>query len=166
MIGEVMDYCNNHFIDEIDSGDFAFVNSTSKITGTFTEDHYVVGSYIYVTGAKVPQNNNAFKIVEVDATYLVVDSSDLVDEDSTDKYTVYIMSCRIPNSFLSLVTDIDTWNTSNSAKANGVASEKIDDYSINFGDAIKNGGGWQGAFGGRLREFKSIFSDLKCFYGY
>ena len=163
MIGEVMDYCNNHFIDEIDSGDFAFVNSTSKITGTFTEDHYVVGSYIYVTGARAPQNNNAFKIVEVDATYLVVDSSDLVNEDSTDKYTVYILSCKIPNSFLSLVTDIGTWSTKNGASNQGIKSVKIDDYSVTMGDGLANGGGWKSAFNGSLSQFRAIFDDLGCF---
>ncbi len=166
MIGEVMDYCNNHFIDEIESGYYEFDNANAKIIGTFTVSHYIVGGYIYITGSKVPQNNNCFKITEVNASYLVVDSTALVDEDSTDKYTIYVLTCRVPNSFLSLVTDIETWYPSNSAKANGVASEKIDDYSISYGDAVKNGGGWQGVFNGRLSQFRSLFDDLRCLYGY
>ncbi len=164
MIGNIMDYCNNHFIDKTESGNYEFDAVNSKIIGEFTTDYYAVGSYIYVLGAKVPDNNTAFKITDVNASYLEVDGT-LVDEDSTDKYTVRIISCQIPKSFIDLVSDITTYTT-NATVPQGVASEKIDDYSISFGDGVKNGGGWQGAFKSRLAEFRSVFDDLRCFYGY
>jgi hypothetical protein len=159
MIGEVMDYCNNHFLYRQELGDYTFVNSTKKIEGDFTTDYYVKGSYIYVCGALAPENNSAFKLTAVNAAYLTCDTTTLVDEDSTDKYTVYVYSCKIPNSFLSLVSDIETWEADNASLA-GVSSESVGHYSTSYGEGVSKGGGWQGAFAGRLAEFSALFSDL------
>ena len=157
MIGDVMDYCKKHFIKNEISGDFVFDATAKTITGDFDTDDYVIGGYIYVLGSIL--NDTAYKLTAVSSTALTVDGT-LYDENSTDKHTVKIFGLKPPRAFLSLAEDIKSWVDKYGAGAAGIASEKIDDYSVAFGAGVQNGGGWQAAFAGRLGEYRSLYNDL------
>ena len=150
MIAQIMKYCNNHFWRSYERNNFAIVED--GITGTFTET-YLAGQYIHIVDSYL--NDGVYKITAVSSVKLTLDAT-LIAEDTDDYITVY--GCKVPSDFLSLVTDIETWQTKNSG-LEGVASESIDSYSVSFASGIDGliGNTWQNAFKSRLSTYRAMY---------
>jgi len=163
VITELMDYCRNHFIRTSETLDliFAVDESTYTISGAFT-DHYTVGQYVYIYGTVL--NDGAYKITAVADEILTVNSIVTAEDTSDNDVTPHIFGCAVPRSFIALDTEITTWVAANQKV--GVASEKIDDYSITQSAGAQQG--WAGAFAARLNQYRKIFDDIeRCIrYGY
>ncbi len=156
MLAAVMDYCKKHFIRTHEYGNYVFAAAAKTITGTFDES-YIVGGRIYVMNSML--NDTVFTITAVSDGVLTV-SEDVYSENPASEYTVHIFGIRPPRALLSLVTDIEAWCAKHGPAVQGLMSESIDDYSVNYGLMVARGGGWQAAFAGRLSEYRSLFDDL------
>ena len=167
MISQIMNYCKNHFVRSKErKSTFAIVND--GIEGVFSEK-YIVGQYIWIRESIV--NDGVYKITNVDLNSKLTLDATLTSEDVESEFiTVYGLA--VPNAFLDIVTDIESWKTANAGKE-GVASESIDDYSISFGTG-SNGAmanTWQVAFESRLTAYKQVFETVEMplkngVYGY
>ncbi len=159
MITQVMDFCQNHFLKSAEDLKltFAAVDSVYTISGEFNET-YLVGQYVYIKGSIL--NDGAYKITAVSENQLTVENEVLAEVADS----AYIFGCAVPRSFISLVDDITTWVASN-GNQEGVASEGIDDYSVAYSPEAQKSG-WQGAFQGRLAEFRAIFNDIDRYLRY
>ena len=149
MIADIMQECNNYFPHTNEYGVYTIAPttaSTSTISGTFA-DTYLVGQYIYIRGSVL--NDGVYQISVVGSASLTV-SGVLQAETTTDG--IWIFGLKPPSNFLTLVSDITTWQATNSGK-DGIASESIGRYSVSF----KNGGGWQDIFRSRLNMFRSMY---------
>lgn len=157
MITRVMDYCKKHFIrtSELLEVSFRDTEGVYTIEGAFVQT-YIVGQYVYITNAIL--NTGAYKITAVAEGVLTVEGA--VEAETV---TTYLLALAIPKAFKELVTEISTWVTNNANK-DGIASESIDDYSVSFGQASQSSG-WQGAFKGKLSQYKSMYSDLYRYTG-
>ena len=155
MVTEMMEYCNNHFLISVENIEITFVDTTGVYTieGDFAET-YLAGQYIYISGSIL--NDGAYKISIVATGVLTVVELVLAEvSGDTD-----LFGCKVPKAFITLSSEIDTWNTDNAAKA-GTAAEKIDDYQINFFATVSSGGGWIKAFESRLIQYKAAFDDVE-----
>jgi hypothetical protein len=164
MIEQVMRFCKNHFPRSKERKKFTFVSD--GITGTFTET-YVIGQYIWVRESFV--NDGVYQIIEKTSSKLTLNAT--LTSEETNGYST-VLGLHVPNDFLSLVCDIESWVTNNGGRE-GIVSEKIDDYSVNYG---KNATGqmantWQIAFGDRLVPYKQVYETVEMplkngVYGY
>lgn len=150
MIAQIMAYCKNHFWRNRERNNFTIV--TDGIEGTFSNT-YLVGQYVHIVGSYI--NDGVYKITAVSSSKLTLDAT-LLAEDTDDLITLY--GCAVPADFLTIVSDIETWVSSNGGK-DGIASESIDSYSISFGTAAdgSTGNNWKSAFSGRLGPYKQVF---------
>lgn len=153
-----MNYCNNHFWRSSECDNFTIVSD--GIEGDF-DNTYLVGQYIHVKQSYL--NDGVYKITGVTSSKLTLDAT-LQAEDTDDYITVY--GCKVPGAFLSIVTDIESWQAKNTG-TEGVASEIIDGYSISFasGPGGVVGNTWQNAFASRLSTYKQIYESWNP-YGY
>ena len=150
MIAQIMQYCKNHFWRSRERNNFTIV--TDGIEGTFCNT-YLVGQYVHIVGSYI--NDGVYKVTGVTTSKLTLDAT-LLAEDTDDFITLY--GCAVPADFLTIVSDIEAWVTSNGGK-DGVASESIDSYSISFGTGSdgSTGNNWKSAFSGRLTAYKQVF---------
>ena len=147
MITQIMDHLNNHFIKSYEYLSVTFDSTAKTVTGSFSKT-YLVGQYIYIKNSTL--NDGAFKITTVADGVLTVDG-DLLD--STE--TVWLYGCAPPRAFLSLVDEIIAWNTAHGSKR-GVASERIDDYALQYAQ----NSGWKREFRSELSKYRRIYDDF------
>jgi hypothetical protein len=148
MINQIMHECNNYFPRSSEYGTYVIapLSASSTVTGTFADD-YLVGQYIYVKGSVL--NDGVYKISAVGSGVVTV-STVLQAETTIDP--IWIFGLKVPNDFLSLVTEITSWQADNSGK-DGIASESIGRYSVSF----QNGGAWQNVFASKLNMFRCMY---------
>jgi hypothetical protein len=173
MITAVMESVGNYFLKYtrsyyrrpiFESLEMVFDAGLKTITLDYAET-YKVGQYILIRGTDL--NDGVKKINTVAVGVLTVDDN-LIDEDLVDtEETACIFPLRVPQDFVSLVARIETWLSSGDSNP-GVASEKIDDYSIAYAAAAQTGG-FKAAFGGDLTTYNKLNKDrdmLRCYCGY
>ena len=153
MITKVLDYLNNHFIRTSENLELTFDNGTSKISGSFDKT-YLAGQYVYIKGSIL--NDGAFKITAVGTDEITIDGT-LTDEVRS----CYILGLQIPPSLIDLVSEIDTFNSSQSK---GVSSESQGQRSVSY-DSNVSVNGWKSAFKGELSEYRCITNDLYRYGG-
>lgn len=157
MIAQVMAYCKNHFWRSYERDDFSVVSD--GIEGAFGNT-YIVGQYIHVAGSFV--NDGVYKITTVSDTKLTLDAT--LTEESTDEGFI-IYGCAVPSDFLSVVSDIETWLTTNSGQE-GVASESLGNHSISYATGAdgSTSNNWKSAFSGRLLPYKQVYETYENYY--
>ncbi len=153
MISQIMDYCKNHFARSYEYGTFNIV--ADGIEGTFSEK-YVAGQYVWIKDSFI--NDGVYKILTVESNKLTLDT-ELLPESTQEN--ILLFGCSPVKGFLDLVTDIQAY-VQNGAK-DGIASERIDDYSV----AYSGNGSWTNAFSSRLAQYRRMFDDYeKLLKGY
>jgi hypothetical protein len=153
MIKSVLDYMKNHFLRSCENIELVFA-ADKTITGTFAET-YLAGQYIQVVDSIL--NDAVYKIASVTGdpiTQITVEET-LIAETATP----FFFGLGVPANVISLIADITTWQTEFET-TQGLTSEKIDDYSANFGVGVQTGG-WQSAFRGQLATYAKAFCDIE-----
>ena len=143
MLYEVLQVINNFFVDS-----YCDVVSFNDNVVTANEDLFIQGQYILIIGSKI--NDSVYKVESVDGKILTLDS-ELIDENVDD---VLICSLSIPKSIITLVTEIETYNTNNHG---GVKSESLGDYSVSYGN---NDTSWITVFQHKLARYKKPYLNL------
>jgi hypothetical protein len=150
MIAQIMRYCQNYFSRTYENKEVVFDATGKTITGVTKT--YKAGQYICVRFSYL--NDGVYTVTGYDSENGVITVSESLT-DETD--TCQIFGLAVPTDFVSLVAEITSWITNNSP--DGVANEKIDDYSIEYSsDAQK--GGWQGAYKRKLAQYRKMYCDL------
>lgn len=143
MIANIMKEIKNHFARSVESQ--AFTITSNSIQGNFNEK-YIAGMYIWIKNSFL--NDGVYKLTGATSTELTFDADTFTAEDLGD--TIFIFACTPPKDFLSLVTEIEAFNSKD-----GVSSESIDDYSVGFaGD-----GSWKSAFKKQLNNYRKMWDD-------
>jgi len=153
MLNQIIEYLKNYFQDNdyCYQIDCTFNAGANTITGDF-EDTFFAGEYIRIKDSRL--NDGVYLISSIDDTTITIDATvDLLISDEPE-ISVYVIKAKLPPDFLSLVSDIASWETSNSG-LEGIKSESIDGYSVSFSDNSASGG-WQGAFTGRLSKYRKM----------
>ena len=163
MLNKVLRYLNNYFMNTklVQTGtgfiydrqyeynkEISFT-ATDTINGDF-EGTYIAGEYVRIQGSRI--NDGVYKVSANNNTSLTIDT-DIKAVKTEGAVSVLISKCYIPDELIDLVSDISSWVDNNSV--DGVASESIDDYSITY-DSNTSSGGWQGAFQGKLSQYKKL----------
>ena len=146
-ISEVMREINRWFPRTYENVVVAIAATGKTITGDFAET-YLAGQYICLQHSVL--NDGVYTIVSVTGVagaYILTVSETL----RTETNRVNVFALQPPRDFIDLVTEIDAYTSKD-----GVASEKIDDYSVSF----KNDGGWKAAFRERLNTYRRLYPDL------
>lgn len=142
MLEQICAFIHNYFVGDRYSGTFSITD------GTLTIDGLVDGQYFRICGSRL--NDGVYQ-------YPV---SGLTDET----FTGNIWDMRPPRAFLTLVTEIEAWQTRyGEATASPYQSESFGGYSYSLksgstasGQADANAGGWQGVFKSRLNEWRKL----------
>lgn len=151
MLNEILNYLNNYFQDN----DYSYTidctfTGNDTIEGDFA-DTFLVGEYIRIRDTRL--NDGVYLISAIDDTSITIDTTvDYIIRTEAEVST-RLVKADIPRDFISLVSDIETYNTNNTTA--GATSESIDDYSVSY-DSDTISGGWQGAFKGKLARFKKM----------
>lgn len=143
MIDDFLEYTKRYYPISFEYGNFTV--ETDGITGSFLES-YVVGQYINIELTKV--NNGTYKITEIEANKLVLDSVLLPEVVSG----MNIWGLAIPKQVLSLVAEIESMGL-----ISGLASESQGNRSVSY----SNGSNWTDIFKSRIK--KSIYNDKDSF---
>jgi hypothetical protein len=135
MIGALLNYLNNHFIDSWNSG------TTDGYVLTVPRHKLLVGQYVQIHASKL--NDGTYKIVEIDGDDLRLDET-LTPENI--KFVVYGLA--IPKDVILLAEEIKE------SEAREVKQESLGDWSATYK-------GWQEQFAMRLKTHRRVYSDLR-----
>jgi len=153
VIEEVLAYLNNYFVYTHAPSIFIDCDATAKtitLADTdYTWDDYAldpkVDQYIRVEGSRL--NDGVYKVTAVSETSVTVDTT-LIDEESDedlDHVTIYELA--IPQTLLSLVTEMIAWSGTNNIK-----SEKLGPHSITYDKPVTV----FSSFEGRLKRWRKV----------
>lgn len=137
----ICDYCNDDFIDRrydyFISNEISFVNSNNSINMTSINDkNLIVGDNIRVYKSK--RNNGIFTIDTVNENNFIINSLYTInDEDAAE--SIYICKVDYPKPLKLTISKMINFliNDLDEAKTPGAKSEKIDDYSITYGETYQ-----------------------------
>jgi len=152
-VGEVLGYLNNYFVDSYLPGttvDFDAETSTIAFEDGIDEDEVLADQYVRIEGSKL--NDGVFKISEVGTDVLTVDGT-LYDEP--DAY-IYFYALAIPPTLLSLITEMQTWETDHPAGGENVQSETLGPHSITYASGGAGGTGIFSNFASRLKRWRKV----------
>lgn len=137
MLYEVLRYLRNFF-----PGFQWFVNDCEIKDGVIELSGLNVGQYFMIEGSRLNDGIWRYK----------------VDSLKDETFDGWITELRIPDSLISLASEIETWQAENSkAVESPYQSESFGGYS--YTKASGNGGksfGWQDAFYSRLKVYKKL----------
>ena len=133
ILEEVLGYLNNFFVYAHAPSVFIDCDATAKTISLadtdYTWDDYAldpkVDQYIRIEGSRL--NDGVYKVTAVSETSVIVDTT-LIDEESDedlDHVTIYELA--IPQTLLSLITEMIDWSGTNNVK-----SEKLGPHSITY----------------------------------
>lgn len=151
-VDEVLGYLNNYFVDSYLPGatvDFDADSSTIIFEDGIDEDEVIADQYVRIEGSKL--NDGVFKISEVGTDEVVVDGT-LIDEE--DAY-VFFYALAIPPTLLSLITEMQTWETDHPSGNENVQSESLGPHSITYANS-GSGSGIFGNFSSRLKRWRKV----------
>lgn len=152
MLYEVMNSINNHFVHTKEQSKFKIVEDGIESLNNFNEV-YLPGQYILIKNSIL--NDGAYKVSSFNSNKITVEET-LLPEDTE---VICIFGLRVPKTFITLVNNIESWQSKNSCNI-GVSSEKIDDYQINYTDSGSRG--YLTAFRKQLNTYRKMYSDLCC----
>lgn len=135
MIGALLNYLNNHFIDSRNSG------ITDGYTITVVNHQLLVGQYIQIHGSKL--NDGTYKILDIESDQLVVDETLMPEQIS---FVVYGLA--IPKNVITLASEIAE------SQAREVKQESLGDWSATYK-------GWQEQHALKLAPYRRVYSDLR-----
>lgn len=140
MLTELCAECRNYFLAhreaDIHSGDFAIAN------GALNVDFLVSGQYFRIIGSAL--NDGVWKYG--------------VDTLKNEEFSGAVWAMSVPNSFIVLSEEIESWCTNNAAAiASPYTSESFAGYSYSKATG-RNGTGlsWKDQFATRLNAFRRI----------
>lgn len=142
MLNDIMTQVNNHFIKDVETGQYSIFTKT--ISGLRNE--YLVGQYVWVYNSLL--NDDVYKITAVGTGSITVESTDNLTSETGD-FTVFGLA--VPKDFLRLVAEVTAYKGSE-----GVSSESIGKYSVSY----KDGGGWSEAYRNRLNKYRRLFDEV------
>lgn len=159
---DVMNSVNNHFIETLEVLELDFLGASAppgegEIRGYLKND-YLVNQYVLIRGTVL--NDGVYKIKQI-----VTAPDNLVSfkvyGDLYEEFEVmtYVYGLAIPRSFLELVQKISDYSNDDQTLDNvGVATEKIDDYSIGYQDP--NTTNWKMKFSSELNNYRRMYTDI------
>jgi len=161
-VGEVLAYLNNYFVYTYAPNVYVDITAeTSTIALADTDydfDDYAldarVGQYVRIEGTRL--NDGVYKVATVgDASFTVEETllDELSDED-LDYVTIYELA--VPQELLTIITEMQTWETDHPSGSDNVKSETLGPHSITYGDAGGGGSGVFGNFASRLKRWKKV----------
>ena len=158
-VSEVLGYLNNYFVDSYLPGttvDFDADASTITFEDGIDEDEVLADQYIRIEGSKL--NDGVFKITEVGTDEITIDGT-LIDEE--DAYQIrnerrWNYALAIPSTLLSLITEMQTWETDHPAGGENVQSETLGPHSITYASGGAGGTGIFSNFASRLKRWRKV----------
>ncbi|MCD8208415.1 MAG: hypothetical protein LUD72_10795 [Bacteroidales bacterium] len=136
MVGEVLAYLNNWFVDKVYTGTFTIEDG--KVTLPLLDEQYfrVVGSVLN------------------DGVYQYTDELELKDETFDGE----IYALAVPNDLLDIVTEIETWQEKYGDAVSGpYNSESFGGYSYSKGSSSTGEGvSWKTSFADRLAPYRKL----------
>lgn len=133
MLAQVLNYLNNHFVDEMYTG---YIEDGDLIV----ENHdLIAGQHIAIRESRM--NDGIYKILSIENDIIVVDGD--ITNDNRD-FIVY--GLMIPKEVVDLATSLETSDTD-------IQSESLGDYSVTF----KN---FQEQFGRKLSNYRKVYRDI------
>ena len=113
---DLMNKCNNYFINDYENGDFVIQNKVIELNG-----NYKVNQYIRIINSLF--NDGIYKIVRIDGKKIELDNG--VDEE----FNGYVCGLKVPNDFIKLLDKINEYEK---RIKKGISSESIPNYSISY----------------------------------
>ena len=113
---DLMNKCNNYFINDYENGDFVIQNKIIELNGT-----YKVNQYIRIINSLF--NDGIYKIVKIDGKKIELDNG--VNEE----FNGYVCGLKVPNDFIKLLDKINEYEK---RIKKGISSESIPNYSISY----------------------------------
>jgi hypothetical protein len=129
---EIYNYCNNYFTNTsiiLITSDVEFLSTTPSIILQQSND-FKANTHINISGSIY--NDGNYKIVsKTNPLILIVDNTNIIDEVATTDITIKLVS--YPRELELALSQMVNFRLQKDIN-NGVKSEKIDDYSITYGD--------------------------------
>ena len=149
MIEQICAFIHNYFYGDRYSGTFTITNGVLTVPGLIN------GQYFRICGSRL--NDGVYQYPAQAAA-----GKPPILKDETFNGVIWDM--RPPKTFLTLVGEIETWQTKYGEATTGpYQSESFGGYSYSLksgstasGQADPNAGGWQGVFRSRLNEWRKI----------
>lgn len=148
MLEQVMEYCNNYFYKAKEVGRFSIVSGRISNRGVFK-----AGQYVRIIGSDF--NDGVYKIESL--TDGKINIASLEDE----MFEGAIVALAVPKSFLSIVKDIEAFESSASSGISPYISESFENYS--YTRATKDGKplSWVDLYGDRLSQYRKMSDGLR-----
>ena len=138
MLEQVLRHLNNWFLVEIHEGTFTVEN------GSITLPFLLTNQYFRIVGSVLNDGLHQYPAV------------DLTDET----FTGSVWALAVPKAVIDLSVEIEAWQEKNGeAVASPYQSESFGGYSYTKRSAGSDGNalnGWQGAFKGRLNDWRKL----------
>ena len=162
---DIFDYTNNQFTQirsakysgHLRDSSLIFDSAGKTITTTTTNTdyyftkHYQAGEIIYICGTTF--NDGHYTIASILDTRITV-SEALADEDLDDGYTADIYYVYYPKGLYTIFADMTQYRI-DGAKAKGISSESLGDYSRSYTT------GAEGSFGGYPADTMKALNKYK-----
>lgn len=153
----ITNYCNNDFINTtksvIHSSSFVFSNIDNSISLESIGDNFKNGDTVRVYNTL--RNNKAFTIEEVFLDKLVINSIDVVEEETLENMAK-LAFVSYPHTLKIIISRMVGFSLEDYSI--GIKSEKIDDYTINF-DIQKNQSLYPSQIIGGLNKFRRMWKQ-------
>ena len=165
VIEEVLANLNNYFVYSHAPSIFIDCDATAKTISladtNYTWDDYAldpkVDQYIRIEGSRL--NDGVYKVTAVDTTSVTVDATLIDEESDEDLDYVTIYELAIPQTLLSLVDEMVSWEASSSSPVTvgNIQSEKLGPHSITYAKTSDNKPITVfDTFSGRLKRWRKV----------
>lgn len=165
---EIHDICKNHFIRDIDIENSKYVGlntiSFSESDNKINDSSSSLGCFVAGNNIKVIsslENNGIYLIssVDVNGAYVVIDTDygELVDEDAGEYIGIYKLWYPRGLKFAYAAMINYHLSTDKNKINKGIKSEKIDDYSVNFGNVSASGHGYPSSIINMLMAYRKYY---------
>lgn len=165
---EIHDICKNHFIRDIDIENSKYVGlntiSFSESDNKINDSSNSLGCFVAGNSIKVIsslENDGIYLIssVDINGAYVVIDTDygELVDEDAGEYIGIYKLWYPRGLKFAYAAMINYHLSTDKNKINKGIKSEKIDDYSVNFGNVSASGHGYPSSIINMLMAYRKYY---------
>ena len=146
MISQILEYTKKYYPWSLDTNGYSI--EVDGIIGSFSAT-YQVGQYVNIQNSVL--NDGTYKISAVSGSKLTLDATLIAETNNED---ICLWGLRLPKGLLDLATDIETYVSSQTTKAD-VMSESQGNRSVSY----KDGSNWKSAFKTQLSQYRSVYDD-------
>lgn len=143
MIQEILEDIRNYYLKTHSIG--TKVESDGVTVNNI--DEFVINQYVWINNSIL--NDGVYKIAGISSNKLLIDGLQAEEKDDFD-----VHGLAIPKIVLDLVSDIEAYNTEN---PNGIASETLGDYSVNYAGDQNGNASWKNVFAKRLSALRKVY---------